>query len=450
MDGGLAASSLLTPPGGRVSRLAMNVAEGDPGPSVLSPAFWRRLAAVGTGVSACGFAGTGTAPAAAAPRGAGSAGREIHEMGVVELQQAMAAGSITATQVTAHFIARIADLNPRLNAVVEVNLEAVAIAARCDSERAVALAADRALGPMHGICVLLKDNIDTGDRMRTTAGSLALLASQPPLDAPLVAQLRRAGAVILGKANLSEWANFRSQDARSGWSARGGQTRNPHVLDCSPGGSSAGPAAAVAAGLCTVAVGTETNGSIVCPAAVCGVVGLKPTKGVVPGGGIVPLSTRQDTAGPIARSVADAAVLLGAVALHPAPPAPPLSSSTDGSGGGLGALSGRRIGLIAPAELGVSSPAGLAACNEVAAVIARAGAILVEIPHLVHTPPSAGAAAQTREIDGETTKFERGHGVSDTEFDLLLWEFARDIEGYLATRRPRAGGSEMEVPRTLE
>ena len=418
----------------------------------------RRLAAVGAGVSARRLSARGAPTSSAAVRhcqagvalAARAAGREIHEMSVQELQHVMAAGSLSAVQATAHFIARIADLNPRLNAVVEVNPEAAAIAARCDAERAEALAGGRTLGPMHGICVLLKDNIDTDDNMRTTAGSLALLESRPAADAPLVDQLRRAGAVILGKANLSEWANFRSQDARSGWSARGGQTYNPHVLDRSPGGSSAGPAAAVAAGLCTVAVGTETNGSIVCPAAVCGVVGLKPTVGSVSGDGIVPLSTRQDTAGPIARSVADAAVLLDALALHPAPSVPSSVRSSTSN-----ALSGRRIGLIAPAELGVSSPAGVTACHEVAAVLARAGAVIVEIPRLVQPSTSlqmgaAAEAAQTNAGGDDATKFERGHGVSDTEFDLLLWEFARDIEAYLATRRVRAGGREADVPRTLE
>ena len=337
---------------------------------------------------------------------------EIHEMSVGELQQAMAAGSVTAAQAVAHFSARIRRLNGKLNAVVELNPDAGTIAVRRDADRA----AGRPVGPLHGICVLLKENIDTHDQMHTTAGSLALLSSEPVQDAPLVAQLRRAGAVILGKTNLSEFANFRSQHSRSGWSARGGQTRNPHVLDRSPCGSSAGSAAAIAAGLATVAVGTETNGSIVCPAGVCGVVGLKPTVGVVPGAGIIPLSARQDTAGPIARSVADAAALLDALAK--AAPAAATSRHHGGGGdGGDSSLAGRRIGVINPAEIGVSSPAGLAACRAAVAELARAGAILVEIPRLLQPPEEV--VEETTAAD-QTAAFERGHGHLCTALIVVL------------------------------
>eukprot|EP01052_Picozoa_sp_SAG31_P049633 SAG31_NODE_10959_length_1079_cov_0.871429_1_plen_345_part_01 len=279
-------------------------------------------------------------------------GQAIHDMSVAELREAMSTGSVTATQAVSHFCTRIEQLNPRLNAVIEVNPDALAIAAQRDAERSEA---QRSLGPLHGICVLLKDNIDTADKMLTTAGSLALVGSQPAADAALAARLRAAGAVILGKTNLSEWANFRSQNSRSGWSGRGGQTHNPHVLDRSPGGSSAGSAAAIAAGLATLAVGTETNGSIVCPASVCGVVGFKPTVSLVPGSGVIPLSTRQDAAGPIARSVADSAALLAVLA--------GTGHDYTGTARGIMPLRGRRVGVIAAAELGVQSPAGIAACK---------------------------------------------------------------------------------------
>ncbi len=200
-----------------------------------------------------------------------------------------------------------------------------------------ALDREKSRSPLHGVPVLIKDNIDTADKMKTTAGSLALLdAPTPKADAPLVTRLRSAGAVILGKTNLSEWANFRSTHSVSGWSGRGGQTRNPHALDRNPSGSSSGSAVAVAAGLCALAVGTETNGSIVSPASTCGIVGIKPTVGSVPGEGIIPIAHTQDTAGPMARTVAEAAQLLTV-----------LSTRGEDYANGLdkGALKGARIGV---------------------------------------------------------------------------------------------------------
>lgn len=239
-----------------------------------------------------------------------SRGFELQEATIATLQQAMAAGTVTARSLVAGYMARIKEVNPKLNAVVEVNPEALAIAMERDRERR----AGRIRGPLHGIPVLLKDNIDTADQMKTTAGSLALLdAPTPKEDAFIVQRLRAAGAVILGKTNLSEWANYRSTSSSSGWSARGGQTRNPYVLDRSPCGSSSGSGSATAANLTAVSIGTETNGSIICPSANQGLVGLKPTLGLVSRSGIIPIAASQDTAGPMTRTVADAAIVLGAL-----------------------------------------------------------------------------------------------------------------------------------------
>ena len=236
----------------------------------------------------------------------------IPEMTIQELQARMAAGTLTSRGLVEMYLARIAALDrqgPTLNAVIEINPDAILIAAALDAERGQT----GARGPLHGIPILLKDNIDTGDQMQTTAGSLALVGAPAPADAFIVSQLRRAGAVILGKTNLSEWANFRSSYSTSGWSSRGGQTRNPYALDRNPSGSSSGSAVAVAANLCAAAVGTETDGSITSPASVNGIVGLKPTVGLVSRRGVIPIAHSQDTAGPMARSVADAAILLGAM-----------------------------------------------------------------------------------------------------------------------------------------
>lgn len=232
---------------------------------------------------------------------------------ILSMQSELATGARTARDLVETYLARIEAVDrsgPRLNAVLELNPDALAIADALDAERR----AQGPRGPLHGIPILLKGNIDTADRMATTAGSLALAGSRAPQDAVIVQRLRQAGAVILGKANLSEWANFRSNRSTSGWSSQGGLTRNPYALDRSGCGSSTGSAVAVAADLCVASIGTETDGSITCPAAVNGIVGLKPTLGLVSRSGIIPIAHSQDTAGPMARSVTDAAILLGALA----------------------------------------------------------------------------------------------------------------------------------------
>jgi len=231
---------------------------------------------------------------------------------IAKLQAQMASGATTSRKLVEHYLARIAAIDargPSINSVIEVNPDALKIADELDAERA----RKGPRGPMHGIPVLLKDNIDTGDRMLTTAGSLALAGAPAAQDAFLVTKLRAAGAVILGKTNLSEWANWRSTRSTSGWSGRGGLTRNPYALDRNTCGSSSGSGAAIAADLAPVAVGTETDGSIVCPSSINGLAGIKPTVGLVSRSGVIPISATQDTAGPMARSVADAVTLLNAL-----------------------------------------------------------------------------------------------------------------------------------------
>ena len=234
----------------------------------------------------------------------------LEEATVAELQEGMRSGTLSAQTLVTYYLDRIAAYDDAVNSVIEVNPDALGIARALDEERA----SGQVRGPLHGIPVLIKDNIDTGDQMLTTAGSLALTYGPAPDDAFVVKRLREAGAIILGKTNLSEWANFRSTRSSSGWSGRGGQTRNPYVLDRSPCGSSSGSGAAVSANFAALAIGTETNGSVVCPSSTNGVVGIKPTVGLVSRDGIIPISETQDTAGPMARTVADAAVLLGAMA----------------------------------------------------------------------------------------------------------------------------------------
>jgi amidase len=237
---------------------------------------------------------------------------ELDELGIPDLQAGLGSGRWSSAALTQLYLDRIKAVDqdgPALRSVLATNPEALEIAARLDDERK----AGHLRGPLHGIPILLKDNLDTGDRMPTTAGSLALAGSRAASDAFVVAQLRAAGAVVLGKTNLSEWANFRGHRSTSGWSSCGGQTRNPYVLDRNPSGSSSGSAVAAAASLCAAAVGTETDGSILSPSAYCGLVGLKPTVGLVSRTGIIPISRTQDTAGPMARTVTDAAILLGAM-----------------------------------------------------------------------------------------------------------------------------------------
>ncbi len=244
---------------------------------------------------------------------AGVAGFALEESSIDQLQQKMKSGEYTSQSITEMYLQRIAAIDkngPALNAIIELNPDALEIAARMDIERK----AGKIRGPLHGIPILVKDNINTGDKMMTTAGSLALEGHKAGKDAFIIKQLREAGAVLLGKTNLSEWANFRSSRSTSGWSSRGGQTKNPYRLARNPSGSSAGSGSAVSGNLCAVAVGTETNGSVVSPASVNGLVGIKPTVGLVSRSGIIPISKTQDTAGPMARTVRDAAILLGVLA----------------------------------------------------------------------------------------------------------------------------------------
>ena len=275
---------------------------------------------------------------------------ELDEVSIVELQQRMESGQETARSVAEKYLRRIEEIDrqgPALRSVIEVNPDALSIADALDRERRES----GVRGPLHGIPILLKDNIDTADRMTTTAGSLALEGSIAERDSFVARKLREAGAVLLGKTNLSEWANFRSTRSTSGWSGRGGLTRNPYALDRNPCGSSSGSGVAASANLCSAAIGTETDGSIVCPSNANGIVGIKPTVGMVSRTGIIPISHNQDTAGPMARTVADAAAVLGA--LTGVDPDDPHTAASQGRSHAdysrfldLSGLRGARIGLI--------------------------------------------------------------------------------------------------------
>ncbi|MDH4158984.1 MAG: amidase [Actinomycetota bacterium] len=316
----------------------------------------------------------------------------------------MEARPLSAAEQVDHLTNRIGDIDaagPALRAVIETNPDAMAIAIERDAERRDG----RVRGPLHGRPVLLKDNIDTGDAMLTSAGSLALTANRPRQDAPIAARLRAAGAVVLGKTNLSEWANMRSPHSSSGWSARGGQTLNPWDVTRSPGGSSSGSGAAVAAGLAPLAVGTETDGSIVCPASLNGVVGLKPTVGLLPGAGIVPIAHSQDTAGPMARSVREVAALLEVLAGRPGYTA---ACTDDAAADGL---AGVRIGV---ARTCFGDHGGTDAVAEAAlSLLSAAGAELVD-PADLPTFPS--------------------YDAGDDELTVLLHELKHDLEAYLGDR----------------
>ena len=263
------------------------------------------LAAVGLTTlwtTACNNPSSETKPAEVIPERTDNF--ELNEVTITDLQEKMASGKYSSEQITTMYLQRIEAIDKKghaLNAVIELNSDALAIAKAMDAERK----AGKVHGALHGIPVLIKDNIDTADKMMTTAGSLALVGHKASKDAFIVKKLRDAGAVILGKTNLSEWANFRSSQSCSGWSSRGGQTKNPYILDHNPCGSSSGSGVAVSANLCVVAVGTETDGSVTCPASTNGVVGLKPTVGLLSRSGIIPISHTQDTAGPMARTVQD-------------------------------------------------------------------------------------------------------------------------------------------------
>jgi amidase len=341
-----------------------------------------------------------------------------------EQQAAMAAGRLTSEKLVRLYLDRIKKLDragPRLNSVLALNPHALAEARARDKERR----AGRLRGPLHGIPILLKDNIESADGTATTAGSLALAANITGRDAPLVRRLTDAGAVILGKANLSEWANFRSTASISGWSAVGGLVRNPHSLDRSACGSSAGSGAAVAAGLVTAAIGTETNGSIVCPAAFNGVVGLKPTVGLVSRTYLVPISPAQDTAGPMTRTVADAAAVLAALAgsdpLDPATKDADARKSDYLAALSKEALRGRRIAVWTPYP-GVSVPADKVFAKALEVLRAQ-GAVLVEVKG-----PDTAALGK----------------ITGAQFGLLSTDFKAAINAYLATTAPGVATRDLD------
>ncbi len=343
---------------------------------------------------------------------------ELEEATIAGLQAMMEAKQLTARELVNQYLARIDALDqrgPSINAIIELNPDALDIADALDRERA----AKGPRGPMHGIPILLKDNVATADRMQTTAGSLALVGSRPQQDATIAQRLRDAGAVILGKTTLSEWANFRSTTSTSGWSGRGGQAVNPYVLDCNPCGSSSGSAAAVSANLTTVSIGTETDGSIVCPASINGVVGIKPTVGLTSRAGVIPISHSQDTIGPHARTVEDAVAVLNAIAgVDPRDPATQPSTGRaqsdyttflDPNG-----LRGARIGVARQTFFGYSAWAD-AIVESAIETMRAAGAVIVDPADI----PTA------KEIS-----------TSPDETDVLLYDFKADIAAYLATLEP--------------
>jgi amidase len=330
----------------------------------------------------------GPAPAAAPPP------FELDEMTVGEMQEALRSGRFTSRSLTEAYLGRIEAIDkkgPAINAVIEINPDALAIAEEMDRRK-------ETRGPLHGIPVLIKDNIDTADRMRTSAGSLALGESIAAHDAAVVQKLRQAGAVIIGKTNLSEWANFRSTHSTSGWSGRGGLTRNPYILDRNCCGSSSGTGAAIAANLAAAGVGTETDGSVVCPSSACSLVGIKPTLGVISGAGIVPIAHSQDTAGPMCRTVTDAAILLGVLSQD----GTDFTKSLDPNG-----LRGARIG-VARHYFGINDSSD-AVMKEAIEAIKHLGATVVD-------PADMKTAG----------KFD------DTEMEVLLYEFKADLNKYLA------------------
>ncbi|MEJ7623313.1 MAG: amidase [Pyrinomonadaceae bacterium] len=350
----------------------------------------------------------------AAGTASGTTRLDLAETTVAELQAAMAARQMTSRSITNWYLTRIKEVDADLNSIIELNPDALAIAAERDGERR----SGKVRGPLHGIPILIKDNIDTADRMKTTAGSLALAdAPVPARDAFIVTKLRDAGAVILGKTNLSEWANFRDNDSISGWSGRGGQTHNPYILDRNPCGSSSGTGAAISANLAAIGIGTETDGSILCPASICGIVGLKPTVGLASRAGIIPISATQDTAGPMTRSVTDAAIMLDVLdAADPNDPATTAAGkrrertsyrmSLDKDG-----LRGARIG-VARDYWGRRSDVD-AITDKALETIGAGGATLVDV------------------------KFPNLRKFGDAEFIVLQYEFKDGLEKYLAARGSR-------------
>jgi amidase len=379
--------------------------------------FLRRTALGSTALlTAKTFSGCSTHPSMAPPRVESTRSFALEKASIAELQRGMASGQFTAASLLQSYLKRIEALDqqgPRLKSVLELNPDAFAIAQALDQERK----AKGSRGPLHGIPVLIKDNIDTHDRMTTTAGSLALAGSIAPRDSFLAERLRNAGAVILGKTNLSEWANFRGSRSISGWSGRGGLTRNPYVIDRSASGSSSGSAVAVSAGFCAAAVGTETDGSIVSPSSYCGVVGIKPTVGLLSRSGIIPISASQDTAGPMARTVADAAALLGAMT-----GADPRDAATEASNGKARrdytqflhatALRGARIGV---ARSFFRHPRVDQVVEAALDALRREGTVLVDPANL----PSRD-------------------GLGNAEQQVMLYEFKAGLNAYFASLGPSA------------
>ena len=346
-------------------------------------------------------AGTLSLAAAAGELRAGAEGFDPTEQSIASLQRALREGRVTSEGLTAAYLTRIARYDhhgPEYRSVLALNPAALLDARALDAERKTG----KLRGPLHGIPIIVKDNIETRDPVATTAGSFALARSSRPADAPLMGRLRAAGAILLGKANLSEWANFRSTRSCSGWSGIGGQTRNAYARDRNPSGSSAGSAVAAAASFCAAAIGTETNGSILSPSSLNGLVGLKPTVGLVSGKGVVPISPRQDTAGPMCRSVADAAILAAAMAERP------LGFGAHGSEIDAFRLRGVRIGVM-PAPK-TAHPDTVRIFGEVRAALEHEGAHTVDLK----------SPAAFDEMD-------------DPEHEALLYEFKAAINDYLAT-----------------
>ncbi|MGZ9675696.1 amidase [Flavobacterium sp. GNP001] len=337
---------------------------------------------------------------------------ELDEETISSLQKKIENGTYSSEKLVTLYLNRIEAIDKnsaKLNSVIEVNPDALEIAKAMDVE----LKNGKKRGPLHGIPVLIKDNIDTADKMQTTAGALALAGNISKKDAFIVSNLREAGAVIIGKTNLSEWANFRSTQSSSGWSSRGGQTKNPYFLDRNPCGSSAGSGTAVSANLCVVAIGTETDGSIVCPSSVNGIVGIKPTVGLVSRSGIIPISATQDTAGPMARTVEDAAILLSAITGFD-----PLDTITNESKGkiekdyttflDLNALKGKRIGIEKKPQ-GTNSAIN-ALLDDAIAILRKQGATVVEIDYL-----------------------DKINTTGQSEFEVLQYEFKDGVNKYLSS-----------------
>ena len=335
---------------------------------------------------------------------------DLTEKSVGELQSLMQSRAATSVTITSGYVARIRTLDKKLNSIIEINPDALAIAAEMDKERRTG----KVRGPLHGIPVVIKDNIETDDKMKTTAGSLALVDSpRPKQDSSVAEQLRKAGAVIIAKTNLSEWANFRDNNSSSGWSGRGGQTHNPYVLDRNACGSSSGTGAAIAANLAAVGIGTETDGSILCPSSINGLVGIKPTVGLVSRSGIIPIAASQDTAGPMTRTVADAALVLSALtAVDPRDPATAQNASKARSDYQMfldaNGLKGARIGVAR--DYWGKNAAVDKVMNTALETLKKAGAELIDV------------------------KFPNLNKFGDAEFLVLQYEFKDGLEKYLAER----------------